>query len=451
MLTSNSALKDFTDDFGGGNLPPPPYGGRPKYVKFGPGDKGEGLSHAFFEDPRIYKGTPGSRGQIHSWGLYPYDEDNLPIYDVSGESLFRQMKYQVLYMGTRQSPQQQFIDVLMDRKRKEIAALDLNGLDKQDVILHVKFTNVNSKNGEPRIWRRFRLSGGIKLSVFQDKVLAPILGWVRNFHCYVFTDLRDGALFGPETSSSVDRVHLTHIGYDYLPDEKFMLSHLFAKEGDQIGYLYDFGDKWFHEITVEKIIPQEESDGEVKILDGKGMCPGENMNGCHSFGPFLEEYDKATPARKVEMKREILACPNYNAFGKPPSLFDPDSFSLPEAAKRLADALGSANSVRSGAKVFNMPIAPDGVADAFKRMHLKKGQHIMKDYDPEGLGYWEETTSSRKDKRDETVCAACGKPSPEELKVCGGCHQVRYCCPEHQKTHWKAVHKNQCSRKYMKK
>lgn len=29
-----------------------------------------------------------------------------------------------------------------------------------------------------------------------------------------------------------------------------MLAQLYAKEGDQIGYLYDFGDKWFHEIEV---------------------------------------------------------------------------------------------------------------------------------------------------------------------------------------------------------
>jgi hypothetical protein len=29
-----------------------------------------------------------------------------------------------------------------------------------------------------------------------------------------------------------------------------MLAHLFSKEGDKIGYLYDFGDKWYHVIEV---------------------------------------------------------------------------------------------------------------------------------------------------------------------------------------------------------
>lgn len=31
------------------NLPPPPYGGRPKYVKLNPADDGKGLASMFFE------------------------------------------------------------------------------------------------------------------------------------------------------------------------------------------------------------------------------------------------------------------------------------------------------------------------------------------------------------------------------------------------------------------
>lgn len=34
-----------------------------------------------------------------------------------------------------------------------------------------------------------------------------------------------------------------------------MLAHLFAKEGDKIGYLYDFGDRWYHEIEVRYFKP----------------------------------------------------------------------------------------------------------------------------------------------------------------------------------------------------
>lgn len=84
---------------------------------------------------------------------------------------------------------------------------------------HVLQRFLQDANGDPRIWRRVRLSAGMKIGVFQDKVLSPILNWysfdvpilfthwrhcfvcrVRNLHCYTFTDLRDGAVFGPEVN-----------------------------------------------------------------------------------------------------------------------------------------------------------------------------------------------------------------------------------------------------------
>lgn len=36
---------------------------------------------------------------------------------------------------------------------------------------------MDDASGNPRIWRRIRVSAGMKLNVFQDKVLSPIMGW----------------------------------------------------------------------------------------------------------------------------------------------------------------------------------------------------------------------------------------------------------------------------------
>lgn len=134
--------------------------------------------------------------------------------------------------------------------------------------------------------------------------LAQLCTRVRNFHSYTFTDFRDGALFGPEVriqflnllyetnrtiicqglqldrpstysscASSIPK--LNYIGlyicfrwdtntYLTISDKysiprlscplttrcRYKLAHLFGKEGDKIGYLYDFGDKWYHVIEV---------------------------------------------------------------------------------------------------------------------------------------------------------------------------------------------------------
>ncbi|KAG2075493.1 hypothetical protein BDR04DRAFT_1005673, partial [Suillus decipiens] len=313
-----------------------------------------------------------------------------------------QMAHQFSYdnRGGEPWPEKQFMDVLKDRKREQLSKLDLADIDKKDIVIKIHLK-------------------------------------VRNLHCYTFTDFRDGAVFGPE------------VGYDYLPDDKYMLAHLFSEVGDTFGHLYDYGDKWYHEIEIEKIFPLEQSYGRAQILDGKGMCPGENMRGSYRYQHFLKACDTDSYTEQVKKRREILDCPNYKGFGKPPSLFDIDAFDIDQANERLVAALSSPNSVRAGMKAFTMPINPS--AQDSRMGKLKKGQSIQREWDYESHGYWRETTSNTKDKRSQSACAACGKPGGQDLKTCSGCRAILYCSAEHQKMHWKDVHKKQCSRKFLKK
>jgi hypothetical protein len=119
---------------------------------------------------------------------------------------------------------------------------------------------------------------------------------------------------------------------------------------------------------------------------------------------------------RVEKKREILQCPNYKYFGKPPSLFDPAVFDIQAAQNRLSEALGGPNSVRSGSKKFSMPMVP-GAEAMLDGMHLKKGQTISKKPGGENHGYWHETKSSTNDRRREAVCAACGKLAADDVPL----------------------------------
>ncbi|TCD59794.1 hypothetical protein EIP91_011425 [Steccherinum ochraceum] len=365
-------------------------------------------------------------------------------------SMMRKAQTQMQYKpGGLPPPEKQFMMALKARKAKQLAKVDLKDLDKHDVVMKVSLLLLNDSRGEPRIWRRFRVSAGIKLNVFQDKIIAPIMGWTRNLHCYHITDCRDGSMFGPESSSAVDETYRDTMGYDWLPDHKYQLAHIFDKEGDSISYTYDFGDKWFHRVTVEKILPLEESDGHVEVLEGRGMCPGENMQGCFAYREFLKNYDQAGLVERVPLKRQILACPNYTSLRKPPSLFDPDSFDMAFTKQNLTDALNSTNSLAKGAKKFTQPIS----SNAGTYSQPTNGQRVIthsQDSANASGGFWEEM-QNEKDRRSAGVCAACGKPGGAELKRCAGCKQVLYCSPEHQKEHWKRVHKQTCSKEFTKK
>ncbi|KAJ3493076.1 hypothetical protein NLJ89_g11097 [Agrocybe chaxingu] len=172
----------------------------------------------------------------------------------------------------------------------------------------------------------------------------------------------------------------------------------------KISCLYDFGDQWFFKIEIQKIYPLEESTGAIEIIDGKGMCPGENLHRSFRYNNFLKEYDEASYAEK----------PPMNALQKP-----------------------SVDPARC-------------IAESMNRKWLKKGQSIVKTHE-DSFGHWHETNSSTKDRQREAVCASCGKPAAPDvqLKQCSGCRQVLYCSPEHQKAHWKTLHKKQCTRQYL--
>ncbi|KAF8462945.1 MM3350-like domain-containing protein, partial [Kalaharituber pfeilii] len=96
----------------------------------------------------------------------------------------------------------------------------------------------------------------------------------RNYHAYLYTDRTDGSMFGPEGCTYVDMLHLHLRGKSFLDDKKFTIADLLTKKGSALGYLYDLGDQWDHEITVEDILPPDESTGKFSLLDGSGACPG---------------------------------------------------------------------------------------------------------------------------------------------------------------------------------
>ncbi|TFK54534.1 hypothetical protein OE88DRAFT_1206296 [Heliocybe sulcata] len=109
---------------------------------------------------------------------------------------FRQMNYQTVYYGVNpRPPEYQLVDVILEKKLDKVK---LRGMQERDVVLQISVNGIWDARREPRIWRTFRISAGVKLSIFQDKVICPIMGWLRNYHCYIFTDCRDGVLFGPE-------------------------------------------------------------------------------------------------------------------------------------------------------------------------------------------------------------------------------------------------------------
>jgi hypothetical protein len=64
---------------------------------------------------------------------------------------------------------------------------------------------------------------------------------------------------------------------DDCADESWVrLGRVLARAGDAMRYVYDLGDWWEHEITLERIIEPDRTGGEPACVGGQGDAPVED-------------------------------------------------------------------------------------------------------------------------------------------------------------------------------
>lgn len=144
----------------------------------------------------------------------------------------------------------------MTRPEDQGAAGDANVV----VQIKVKLQGVT----KPPIWRRLQVQADTRLDRLHETIVAAF-GW-DGYHMHVFTS-------GPDAFGVPD----PELGF--MDERRVSVGQLVGGSGDRLGYTYDFGDNWEHEITVEELL---DSDPEVEypvLVGAKGACPPEDCGG----------------------------------------------------------------------------------------------------------------------------------------------------------------------------
>lgn len=360
-----------------------------------------------------------------------------------------------MYRNGRPTPEQQFVNALIDKKLEALQAMNIEEYSSRDYVLHVHAVHMPKlpNSTQDRLWRKVRVSGGLTLSVFVDKVFTPMFRFIRNLHAHVIHDLTDGALFGPKGCDAVDMMHLPQTGYGFIPDDDWQIVHIVREKGDTMCIQYDFGDNWYFDIKVEEVIPAEESTGAVVILGGSGTHPPAEVTPWH-WADLLRTADKNNAGRE-ETLREMFASMNYASLPYS-SAYNLEFFSVEETQKAVSGAFDSPASLRSMSKHLNQDFTDvdDGGQSvratlAEHNQTLRKGQALMTfpvydaDGNPTGRVVEEGVSESRRDNPSHTACANCG--SPKNLKVCTGCRQRFFCSRSCLRTAWARGHREVCS------
>jgi yecA family protein len=163
---------------------------------------------------------------------------------------------------------------------------------KQSVPAPVYQLKVALQDAKPPIWRRIQIPGGFTLEQLHS-VIQICMEW-DDLHLHQFL---------------IDRICYSLPDGDDLwqasrpkNEAKYTLHELEKKIQPRFQYIYDFGDDWIHQITVEKILPPEEGKPYPVLITGRRACPPEDIGGIYHYNHILEvlndpedeEYEELT-------------------------------------------------------------------------------------------------------------------------------------------------------------
>lgn len=174
------------------------------------------------------------------------------------------------------------------------------------VQLHVELREV-----EPAVWRRIQIPAAATMADLHE-VLQGALGWT-NSHLHEF-------------QIDADRIGVPDPEWDdedEVRDEATVLVGEAATPGARLDYVYDFGDNWRHDLTVEHIEVALPGVRYPRCLEGAGPCPPEDVGGPGGYEDFLA-------AIRDPRHEDHEHCVGWGGG------FDPNHFDVAEADRALA-------------------------------------------------------------------------------------------------------------------
>ncbi|SDH62019.1 pRiA4b ORF-3-like protein [Actinokineospora alba] len=132
---------------------------------------------------------------------------------------------------------------------------------------------VGLRGAKPPIWRRLEVPADIPLPRLHQ-VIQIAFDW-DDSHLHVFeTPFGDFGNADPEVGHQSSR--------------SVTLEQVAPGAGSKLGYLYDFGDAWDHEIVVEKVLEPGKAGTLPRCTGGRRAAPPEDCGGMWGYADLLE-------------------------------------------------------------------------------------------------------------------------------------------------------------------
>jgi hypothetical protein len=139
---------------------------------------------------------------------------------------------------------------------------------------------------DPPVWRQVLIPAAYPLSRVH-RVVQAAMGW-EDCHMHAFQIGK--TTYGPDPEGEIG----------YADETKARLADV-ARVRTRIGYEYDFGDSWEHELVVEARTVAEDGQTYPACIAGEGACPPEDCGGVYGYAELKEVLAGPDSAERDEM------------------------------------------------------------------------------------------------------------------------------------------------------
>jgi len=178
---------------------------------------------------------------------------------------------------------------------------------KQPDVYQVKVTLDGIR---PPIWRRILVTSDTTL-IKLHRILQAIMGW-DDYHLHQF--IINETYYGKPDPDFT---------FEVKNEKGVKLEKVVSLEKTRFIYEYDFGDSWYHNILIEKILPPDKNKHYPVCIKGKRACPPEDCGGEGGYYQFLKAIQDPDHPDHEDMLKWVGGS------------FDPEAFDIDEINRLL--------------------------------------------------------------------------------------------------------------------
>lgn len=143
---------------------------------------------------------------------------------------------------------------------------------------------------KPPLWRRLELASDLTLDRVHE-ILQIAFGWTDS-HLHRFAS--GGGAYDPDSEHYLSP-HEVAEGELGVPEAEVRLDEVLVEPGDELAYLYDFGDDWEHVLRLEAVLPRPADAQQAGCTAGRRPSPAEDCGGVAGYERFAAATDPTHP------------------------------------------------------------------------------------------------------------------------------------------------------------